>query len=679
MDRESLNQSQLKAVKYNGKHLLVLAGAGTGKTHTIVSRAAYLIENGVDATQIQILSFTRKSAREIVSRVNTMFDGSVNAKKLNGATFHSWCMDIIKSNPNVFSFSDYSVIDRDDQVETFKLICGRNIKVIEKTRLTPARLLEIYSFARNTRKNISETLKTIIFNNRIDDEIKSEIEKLLPYIKEVFISYQTRKRDRKYMDYDDILDIVASGLSKNEQARQYISKQYRHILVDEMQDTNPLQWELLNCFRDNCNLFCVGDDAQSIYAFRGADFRNIHLWNERVPNSEIYKLEDNYRSTQEILNVSNWLLEQSEINYNKRLLATRGSGIIPAVVNFTSEYDEAEWVVSNILENVTNDNKEYKEHLILTRSAYYCRILELELLAQKVPYVFLGGTTLLKSKHIRDLLSALRIIENIYDEIAWIRYLQLWDKVGLVTATKYVDSFLENKDINECISYLEDKNVADKSMYLTLGKIKTKRNNPSEAIMVALEQMDSMFEKQFKEQWISRKQDFKLLSMLAKKHSSISEFIAEYILDPQLEELSVSGCNERDCVTLSTIHSAKGLEADVCYVLNVSAGSYPSPLCIYNGMQEIEEERRVLYVALTRAKNELYITRNITAIDKADFRVNTSKFMPDKNEIIENYFLSGINNDLYIEVLPESTKNNIKRFAYLGEKIETIDLGINLD
>ena len=347
MNVDELNDSQRKAVEYDGKHLLVLAGAGTGKTHVIICRAAHLIAKGTQGNRIQILSFTRKSASEIVERVNSMFQNNKDARQLNGSTFHAWCMNIIKSNPKIFKVSDYTVIDRDDQLSIFKLICGRNPKVIEETRLTAAFLLDLYSFARNTRKNVTETLRIKCLSNARDDATNKEIEKIKPYLVSVFSGYETKKRERKYLDYDDILDVVSSGLKNNKEARDFITAQYDHILVDEMQDTNPLQWELLSSFQENCCLFCVGDDAQSIYAFRGADFTNVHKFNERVPSSETYRLEDNYRSTQELLDLSNWLLKQSPLNYNKHLRAVRGAGELPVIMNFDNEWQEAEWVVEN--------------------------------------------------------------------------------------------------------------------------------------------------------------------------------------------------------------------------------------------------------------------------------------------------------------------------------------------
>lgn len=372
---ENLNDSQKLAVEFEGKHALVLAGAGTGKTKTIISRAAYLISQGINPHKIQILSFTRKAAGEIVERVNAMLDGQI-AKNLNGSTFHAWCINIIKSNPKVFSFHDFSVIDKEDQVNIFKLISGKDKEILEETRVSPATLSDIYSYVMNTHKSLTETIRKFLYNNKNDDETDRAIQKNKPYIERAIREYIKYKRDHKYLDYDDLLSSVVSALRRNDSARKHIASQYDHILVDEMQDTNPLQWDLLNLFKDDCHLFCVGDDAQSIYAFRGADFKNVHSFKTRVPDSEVLKLEDNYRSTQEILDISNWLLSQSDLNYNKRLRAVRGNGNKPIIINFYNDWEEANWIGDDIINRKVNESKSYSDHLILSRSVRGLRIIE---------------------------------------------------------------------------------------------------------------------------------------------------------------------------------------------------------------------------------------------------------------------------------------------------------------
>jgi DNA helicase II / ATP-dependent DNA helicase PcrA len=690
MISEQLNDFQRKAVEFNGKHLLVLAGAGTGKTHTIVCRAAHLISKGVLGKRIQILSFTRKSSSEIVERVNSMFRDNNDARQLNGSTFHAWCMNIIKKNPKVFKVSDYTVIDKEDQLGIFKLICGRNPKVIEETRLNAKTLLDIYSFARNTKKNLTESVRQKCLNNSNDERANAALEKIKPYLSSVFSTYESKKRERKYLDYDDILNVVSIGLKNNKDARDYITSQYDHILVDEMQDTNPLQWELLSSFQDNCHLFCVGDDAQSIYAFRGADFSNVHQFKDRVPDSEIFRLEDNYRSTQEILDLSNWLLLQSPLNYNKKLRAIRGAGELPVIMNFENEWREAEWVASEIVKNYTSSGLEYKEHLILVRSAFSGRTIEHFLLEKKIPYILLGGVGLLASAHIRDVASALRVIANIYDEIAWMRYLQLWESIGDVTASKLINEILELSSIDECIQLLEGKNLRNHNLISTLSAIKDMNNNPSDAISSALELMESRLALIYKEDWErKRKSDFQIFKKLAEKHGSIGDFIAEYVLDPQITESYNRATQSKDVVTISTIHSAKGLEAKICYVINVSVGAYPSSRTLDEGADSIEEERRVLYVALTRAKDKLFITRLIGNMQNFDFEtgvVNDTQRIDGtlNNETAEKespimYFFDELPPELIINEISEQSKSDFSSNRFTGIPIDEMDFGMDMN
>src|SRR5262249_14706875 len=269
-------------------------------------------------------------------------------------------------------------------------------------------------------------------------------------IAKIMLGYEEKKRERRYLDYDDILDIVAQRLELSPDTRNWISSLYDHILIDEMQDTNPLQWKLISPLKERVTLYCVGDDAQSIYGFRGADFRNVHSFSSRVPGSVILKLEDNYRSTQEILDVSNWLLARSPLGYDTNLRAERGNGKKPQLHTFSNEYEEATWVADDLLKR-REEGAEWRNHMILVRSAYAARALQASLLAKNIPYVFIGGIKLLESAHVRDLLSVLRLVANPRDEIGWIRFLTLWEGVGDVTASRLIDRIMLADDLEKCL------------------------------------------------------------------------------------------------------------------------------------------------------------------------------------------------------------------------------------
>jgi len=638
LENQNLNEKQKKAVQYSGNHLLVLAGAGTGKTRCIVGRAAHLIEDGVQPEKIQILTFTKRSANEIVERVKASLSGN-QAQSLNGSTFHSWCNQLIVRYPNLFGASNYTVIDPDDQLSVMKMVCGDQIIEYKGIRIKPQQLIDIFSYGRNTKQNLTSAVREKVFKGKNDEETNDEIDIIRPKVEVLLRAYQTKKAEGHYIDYDDLLLIVANRLKKDAEARKILSHQIEHLLIDEFQDTNPLQWHLLEPFLDIAKFYCVGDDAQSIYSFRGADYKNVHLFKERVPDSETLILDKNYRSTQEILDISNWLLEKSPIDYRKKLVAARGSGVKPKLVNVTSQWEEANFIAENILENFTENNKNFLDHLILSRSTYYTKPLQAVFIQKKIPYVTYGGRKFMEAAHIKDLVSALRVVNNIYDEIGWMRFLTFWDGIGEIKANKYISQIVEFKDPLDCAHNLVDviggsegEKISDvyNTIFLNSGNVK-------KAIQEAYSRMELSLAFKYRKDWEEkRKSDFPVLEMLGDNYATIGQLISEGILEnakqlngnPVLEGSQLNDSEIKDHVIISTVHSAKGLEADVCYVLNVSPKVYPSAWNL-DSEENIEEDRRVLYVALTRAKNELYITRDTNSINTVNNDKNahnTSKY-----------------------------------------------------
>ena len=330
---DELNPQQKRAATATAQNCLVLAGAGCGKTKTIVARAAYLIDQGLPAQQVQILTFTRRAASEIVTRVEQHM--GAQAKGLRASTFHTFCMYLLRRNPKAFGLTQFSIIDRDDQLLMFRLLRGK-----DKGNVLPkaAELCDLYSYARNTQTKLSDALV---------EQLPQAIE-YKTQIAELMKAYEQRKQERNFLDYDDILAIVAVHLQNSPELVNWVTGFCSALLVDEMQDTNPLQWALLQPLIGKVKLFCVGDDAQSIYGFRGADFENIHHFKERVPDAEVLTLEVNYRSTQGILDLSNWLLGQSPIEYGKHLQAYRGQGLKPQLHILSNEFEEANWIVQDL-------------------------------------------------------------------------------------------------------------------------------------------------------------------------------------------------------------------------------------------------------------------------------------------------------------------------------------------
>ncbi|WP_417857599.1 ATP-dependent helicase [Xanthomarina gelatinilytica] len=632
MKNHILNEQQQRAVQFKGKHLLLLAGAGTGKTRCIVGRAAYLIENGIQPEKIQILTFTKRSANEIVERVKASLTDN-QAQSLNGSTFHSWCNQLIVRYPNLFGASNYTVIDPDDQLSVMKMVCGDRIIEYKGVRIKPQQLLDIYSYGRNTRKNLTNSIRERIYKGKSDAETNDEIDIIRPKVEVLLKAYQQKKEEGRYLDYDDLLLVVANRIRNDDEAKEILNHQLEHLLIDEFQDTNPLQWYLLEPFLDIAKFYCVGDDAQSIYSFRGADYKNVHLFSERVPDSETYILDTNYRSTQEILDLSNWLMEESPLDYRKKLMASRGPGIKPKLVNVSSQWEEANFIAENILENFTENNKQFADHLILSKSTFYTKPLQAVFIQKKIPYVTYGGRKFMEAAHIKDVVSALRVVNNLFDEIGWMRFLTFWDGIGEIKAGKYLNKILEFKDPFDCAQHVgeviggpEGEKIADiyNTIFVNSGNVKR-------ALQETYAKMELSLAFKYRKDWEEkRKSDFPVLEMLGDNYASIGQLISEGILEnakqlngnPVLEGSKLDNSEIKDHVIISTVHSAKGLEADTCYVLNVSPKVYPSAWNL-DDEERTEEDRRVLYVALTRAKNELYISRDTNSINTVNTQPST--------------------------------------------------------
>ena len=615
---DELNPQQKRAATATAQNCLVLAGAGCGKTKTIVARAAYLINQGLPAQQVQILTFTRRAASEIVTRVEQHM--GAQAKGLRASTFHTFCMYLLRRNPKAFGLTQFSIIDRDDQLLMFRLLRGK-----DKGNVLPkaAELCDLYSYARNTQTKLSDALV---------EQLPQAIE-YKTQIAELMKAYEQRKQERNFLDYDDILAIVAVHLQSSPELVNWVTGFCSALLVDEMQDTNPLQWALLQPLIGKVKLFCVGDDAQSIYGFRGADFENIHHFKERVPDAEVLTLEVNYRSTQGILDLSNWLLGQSPIEYGKHLQAYRGQGLKPQLHILSNEFEEANWIVQDLNQRHLQ-GAAWAEHMVLLRSGFSGRYLEGALIAANIPYRFIGGVKLLESAHVKDVLSLLRVSVNPQDDLAWMRFLTLWDGVGDVGASKLAQELIQLPDIEARCQRLERHGKVPQQAILILMQLDVLQQHVEACIGLALDALNEQLENNYKtKDWTRRVKDFDLVKQLARKHSSLGEFLEEYVLDP-ISVSEIDKTPDQDLVTLITIHSAKGAEQKVCYVPHVSPTQYPHARA-QGDFDDVEEERRVLYVALTRAEDELILTKpnlNLWSQDQYD----------ELGRKIESYFLNDL-------------------------------------
>ena len=650
---DELNPQQRQAATTAAQNCLVLAGAGCGKTKTIVARAAYLIDQGLPAQQIQILTFTRRAASEIVTRVEQHM--GVQAKGLRASTFHTFCMYLLRRNPRAFGLTQFSIIDRDDQLLMFRLLRGK-----DKGNVLPkaAELCDLYSYARNTKAKLSDALV---------EQLPQAVE-YKAQITELMKAYEQRKQERNFLDYDDILAIVAVHLQSSPELVKWVTGFCSALLVDEMQDTNPLQWALLQPLVGKVKLFCVGDDAQSIYGFRGADFENIHHFKERVPDTEVLTLEMNYRSTQGILDLSNWLLEQSQIEYEKHLQAYRGKGLKPQLHILSNEFEEANWIIQD-LNRRHMQGAAWAEHMVLLRSGFSGRYLEGALIAANIPYRFIGGVKLLESAHVKDVLSLLRVSVNPQDDLAWMRFLTLWDGVGDVGASKLAQELIQLPDIEARCQRLERHGKVPQQAILILMQLDVLQQHVEACIGLAIDALNEQLENNYKtKDWSRRVKDFDLVKQLARKHSSLGEFLEEYVLDP-ISVSEIDKTPDQDLVTLITIHSAKGAEQKVCYVPHVSPNQYPHARA-QGDFDDVEEERRVLYVALTRAEDELILT-------KQNLNLWSQEQYDELGRKIESYFL----NDLPQHLVDVQIHRDIPRGYGQSNRSRTaaINLGFGID
>jgi len=620
-----LNHEQKIAAEYKGnaRNLLVNAGAGCGKTRTIIARAAHLIKSGIDPSRILMVTFTNRAAREMKIRLKA--EAGPVAGRIQAGTFHSFCLKVMGRIPKSFDVAGLNIIDADDQASLMTMVRRKHIakqdRKLNREFPRPRELVKFLSYSRNTCIPPEDYLSE---NTELDPSYIS-------LCCAMFKDYRDAKIARGYLDFDDLLDSFASALEKKPKLQKAIAGLFHEVLVDEMQDTNPLQFRILKAFsREKTRLFCVGDPAQSIYRFRGAEFKHVYSFTEMFPDSEVLLLSVNYRSYQEILDLSNWLLERSPYDYSNNLSAHRGKGSkLPGLCDFDGPHEEAGWVADRITEHHESD-RPYHDIMILARSAFGAKPLETELIRRGIPYRFIGGTILSKSAHVRDVMSLLRIVRNPRDDLAWIRFLMLWPGIGEKTAEKLIGSFYSDESAQP--AEVAGVKLGNQHRAVnTLRRAMASQSSPGGCVSAAVDSLSGVLEERY-DKWNVRSQDLQLLAAVASKYSSLGEFVDAFALEP-ISGADVKKLENDDAVTLITVHSAKGTEADICYVIDAKLGVYPHCRS-FGDMESEEEERRVLYVAMTRARNTLVITRSTAA--------RGSFYMRNRPTRGEEYFLAEV-------------------------------------
>ncbi|MEJ7699818.1 MAG: ATP-dependent helicase [Pyrinomonadaceae bacterium] len=620
--REELNAEQFRVVTAKPQATLIIAGAGTGKTRTITYRVAYLIEQGVSPQRIFLATFTNRAAREMLKRVE-MLTGSQNVHKIWGGTFHRIANLILRRHALSIGFdSNYSILDAED-ARDFLSVCVDEAAIDTKAKRFPKPevVQNIISYANNT----DTPLEDIIIQKY------PYFEPLTQQIKRVDMIYMERKRERNVMDYDDLLLNWKKLLIQKPDIAAVYAEQFEHILVDEYQDTNKLQAEIIDLLAvKHRNVTVVGDDAQSIFAWRGAEFTNIYEFPKRYPEAEIFKLEMNYRSTPEILAVANTSIASNRKQFPKVLQAIKKSkGFLPALVPCSDVEQQSTFIASRILE-LRDEGTSLEEIAVLYRSHYHSIELQLELTRRNIPYRIQSGVRFFEQAHIKDVISYLRIIVNPRDELAWKRLLKMIPSVGSATANKIFESlaYAENPLALAKTDDFKYKPRSTQGWTAFVNLLETltsdaNRNNPAKQIELILSGGYEQHLQETYENADARMEDLKGLATYATKYNSTEDFLSELALlsterfsapSAIVGEDVIQGGEEDELLTLTSVHQAKGLEWKAVFLIWAAEGKFPSPRSLKEIDSE-EEERRLWYVALTRAKDELYLTYPLMIVD----------------------------------------------------------------
>jgi len=594
---EELNPAQREAVETISGPVLVIAGAGSGKTKTLVCRLAYLVAQGVPPEKILLLTFTRRAAKEMIERAGMLLKRDFD--KINGGTFHSLCHLMLRQYGHLLGYtSNFTLLDRAD-VEDLLNLLKSSLGFSDTKKRFPKKqtLASLYSKAINKIKPIAEIL---------EEEYPQFLE-YLPSIEKLFIEYQNYKREHQLMDYDDLLLNWLEILKRYPQIREEVGKRFQYIMVDEYQDTNSLQGEIVKYMAESHqNVMVVGDDSQSIYGFRGANYKNIFDFPNLFPQTKIIKLEQNYRSTQAILDLANITIANSKWKYTKALFTLKKGGEKPYLIKAKDETESSQFIADKVLE-LREKGIKLSQMAVLFRSAYHSYDLEVELTKRGIPFVKYGGLKLLESAHIKDLLSFLRVLSNPQDFLSWNRLLLLLEGIGPRTAEKIL-TLLKAEPLSLALSKIKNlSNSRELKRFLQLyQEINPYLETPASILGQIWEFYEPLFQRIYYEDHYKRVKDIEGLFSLAEKYHSLEEFLTDLVLEPleitEIENISF----DEDPLILSTIHSAKGLEWHTVFILSLIEGRFPSIHSLSNE-EELEEERRLFYVAITRAREQLFL------------------------------------------------------------------------
>ena len=603
--RAELNEEQYQVVTQGDGPCLVLAGAGSGKTRTLVYRVAYLLEKGANPNSILLVTFTNKAAREMTGRLELLLKDQV--KGLWSGTFHHIGNRLLRTYGQAIGLNpNFNILDNEDSKSLIKA-CRQSVSLPNDKYFPKADLIhKIISLSVNSKNNISDLI------NRRFSQID---ENYIPLIEKIGNLYQARKKQANALDFDDLLSEWNRLLLESESVREKLAKQFKYILVDEYQDTNYIQGEIINHLAgDDQNVLVVGDDSQSIYSFRGAVVENILDFPKNFSQTKTFKLEINYRSTPEILGLANESIRHNRHKFDKKLRTHKKSGERPALVALDSVDSQADFICQRILDLQKEERINLNEIAVLFRAHFQSLELELAMNKRNIPYVMRGGLRFFEQAHIKDVVAYLRILANHLDEVSWVRILQLqtgigpatvdliWQNIRQVGSLKQILEKSFNLPLKAAGGWTEARNILLKlyslepsglsaliETILTFGYQKMVRNNfeNSEDRLADLEQ----------------------LAIFADRYDSLDKFLVDTALGENFKGSKLVENKESilEAVILSTIHQAKGLEWKAVFIISLLDGQFPNAKA-FDNYQDLEEERRMFYVASTRAQDQLYLT-----------------------------------------------------------------------
>ncbi len=606
--RDTLNPAQRAAVEHNDGPLLVIAGAGSGKTRTLTHRVARLVAEGVPPAAILLLTFTRRASQEMLQRAARLLDS--RCERVSGGTFHSFAHLKLRQHAAAAGLAaDFAVIDRADAEDLIGLL-RKEAAGPNPDRSLPRKgtLAAIFSRAVNKAISIEEVL----------DRDYAHFLDRQETIRALYEAYSRRKREHHFVDYDDLLICFQRLLQDSPEIRRRIGAAYRYVMADEYQDTNKLQAEILYRLAEgNRNIMVVGDDSQSIYAFRGANFRNIMDFPAMFPGTRIIGLEENYRSTQPVLNLTNIVIERAREKFSKHLFTRKTGGERPQMVEAEDENSQSLFVVHRVQE-LMRRGVAPERIAVLFRAGFHSFDLEIELAREAIAFIKVGGFKFTESAHIKDVLAHLRVIANPLDRISWHRVLMLIEKVGPRSAQRIYEALTEDRSGTGGLCALTRRHPGLEPLAALYRNLDAAPRLPAEMGAAVVQYYLPLLRRHFDDH-PKRAKDLEQLLGIMERYRRLDPFLTDMTLEPptiRAEERLYAGESAEGRLVLSTIHSAKGLEWHTVFIIWALDGRFPSLYAMANE-EDLEEELRLMYVAATRAQEGLYITYPRQAYDRS--------------------------------------------------------------